>query len=65
MFSGPTASSLILHWTGGAWKRVTSPHLGGAKGRDTLDGVTAISGADLWAVGNGGGPTQNLAFHCC
>src|SRR6185437_15238071 len=51
-FSGGTmANSLILHWTGSTWKRVASPHLGGAKGRDTLDGVTAISSSDLWAVG--------------
>jgi hypothetical protein len=51
-FSGSTEKSLILHWTGSAWKQVASPHLGGAKGRDRLDGVTAISGADIWAVGS-------------
>ncbi len=40
--------TLILHWTGHAWRRVPSPHPGPTS---SLDAVTAVSGTDAWAVG--------------
>jgi hypothetical protein len=41
---------LIEHWDGRAWTRVPSPNPGSA---DTqLDGVSAVSATDAWAVGH-------------
>jgi hypothetical protein len=41
--------TLILHWNGTAWSKVASPRPGPA--RNGLNGVTAISPTDAWAVG--------------
>jgi hypothetical protein len=41
--------TLILHWNGTAWSKVASPSPGPA--RNGLNGVTAISPTDAWAVG--------------
>ncbi len=41
--------TLILHWNGTAWSRVSSPSPGGS--RDSLSGVSAVSPADAWAAG--------------
>jgi hypothetical protein len=46
-------SSLIGHWNGSAWKRVPSPNPG-AEGT-SLDGITAVSSGNIWAVGTDSG----------
>jgi hypothetical protein len=51
-FSGavPDAGTLMLHWDGTRWSRVTSPAVvDGAPG--ILEDVTAVSARDAWAVG--------------
>jgi hypothetical protein len=50
--SSPPASpeqTLIEHWNGMAWSIVSSPDPGGAG--DLLQGVAAVTSADVWAVG--------------
>jgi hypothetical protein len=42
--------ALILRWDGTAWTRVASPNPGGAAGTE-LEGVSAISRSNAWAVG--------------
>jgi hypothetical protein len=54
-----TVHSLTLHWNGTAWSRVPSPNPGNYA---QLTGVSALSGADAWAVGVSHGPA-NLALH--
>jgi len=41
--------TLILHWNGTAWSKVASPSRGPT---NVVYGVTTISAADAWAVGN-------------
>lgn len=48
---------LILHWNGGAWRRVSSPSPGG---NDYLTAVAAASASDAWAVGAAGFKTLIL-----
>lgn len=48
--------TLILHWNGNAWKRVKSPNVG--TGDNTLEGVAASSGSNIWAVGHSFGDTS-------
>ncbi len=43
--------TLTLHWTGTKWAKVSSPNLG--KGFSILEGVSADSATDAWAVGGG------------
>jgi hypothetical protein len=43
--------SLILHWNGKTWSKVTSPNPGDANGT-ALYSVTATSGSNAWAVGS-------------
>jgi hypothetical protein len=62
---GATASSkstVILHWNGAAWKRVTSPNPGAEGG---LRAVTALSARNAWAVGffNDGAVDRTLIEH--
>src|SRR5262245_51946158 len=45
------SSTLIEHWNGRFWSLVESPRLGG-QGGSQLDGVSALSASDAWAVGN-------------
>jgi len=45
--------TIILHWDGTAWKRVTSPTLGGAS---ALYAVAATSASNAWAVGGSDAP---------
>lgn len=44
--------TLIEHWDGTSWSIIPSPNAGTIG--DELDGVTAISANDVWAVGNYG-----------
>jgi hypothetical protein len=46
---GDVDRTLILHWNGSVWSRVTSPNSGG--GNNYLRAVTALSANDVWAVG--------------
>jgi hypothetical protein len=60
-----TRQSLTLHWNGRAWRQVSSPHVGPASSSDTLSGVAATSGHDVWAVGtvNGATSEHTLILH--
>jgi hypothetical protein len=42
-------STLILHWDGASWSVVPSPNVGTLGNH--LEGVTAVSARDVWAVG--------------
>ena len=57
--------TLILHWNGRTWKKVSSPNAGGPGFHNNLlTGVSALSGS-AWAVGgfwNGSAP-RTLALH--
>jgi hypothetical protein len=48
---GGRSHTLVLHWNGSHWKRVASPSPGSRHG-NTLSGVVAIGGKDVWAVGS-------------
>jgi hypothetical protein len=49
--NGQGASTLILHWDGTAWTHVPSPNPGPVYGGSLLEGVTATSPDNAWAVG--------------
>jgi hypothetical protein len=53
--------TLILHWNGSTWSRVTSPNLGSAG--NNLFGVGAVSANDIWAVGSANNGNNSLALH--
>jgi hypothetical protein len=61
--SGGNARTLILRWTGTAWKQVPSP----SPGQSVLSGVAATSSANIWAVGNyvSSSGNKTLTLHCC
>jgi hypothetical protein len=44
------STTLILHWNGTTWSRVSSPNLSDES--NTLYGVDAVSATSAWAVGN-------------
>ncbi len=48
---GTADQSLVLRWTGSAWKHVSSPNPGGSSHDNILQGVTAITAGNAWAVG--------------
>jgi hypothetical protein len=47
-----SSDTLILHWDGTRWSRVTSPNPG--SDANELSGVSAVSPTDAWAVGGAG-----------
>src|SRR5438874_6340062 len=47
----PIDQTLIEHWNGASWSVVKSPNPGSSSNH--LNGVTAVSTRDVWAVGNG------------
>src|SRR5947207_1428683 len=47
----PIDQTLIEHWNGSHWSVVKSPNPGSSS--NYLNGVTAVSTRDVWAVGNG------------
>jgi hypothetical protein len=51
--------TLILHWDGTAWTQVPGPAPGPY---DTFSGVSAVSRATAWAVGQYNSPAQTLAL---
>jgi hypothetical protein len=57
--------TLVLHWDGSAWARVPSPSPGGPSHGNVLNGVTALSPRDAWAVGSytTGTGTRTLIVH--
>lgn len=58
--------TLIDHWNGTAWRQVPSPDPGGSTRANDLYGVTAVSAANIWAVGdyaNDLGSLQPLIVH--
>jgi len=57
---GDVKHTLIEHWNGKAWERVSSPDPGGAA---ELDGVAAAGATNIWAVGLV--DLSALALHCC
>lgn len=65
--NGPLEASEALHWDGSAWTLVPTPNPASASGsHDILYGVTCVSAADCWAVGeSGAGIIQHrtLALH--
>ena len=61
---GTGQETLIEHWDGSSWTRVSSPNRTGQD--NSLQGVTAISADDAWAVGftqTASGPYQALTMH--
>jgi len=50
--SNNTSRTLALHWNGSTWSTVTTPNAGGSLSNNYLDGMTVVSAADIWAVGN-------------
>jgi hypothetical protein len=55
-----TVQTLILHWDGSTWTRVPSPN--STASINQLEGVSAVSANDAWAVGDFGRPGRP-AFH--
>jgi hypothetical protein len=53
-FNGTTYQTLIEHWNGTAWRHVPSPNAGRPGKPNGLDGVTATSASNAWAVGDYG-----------
>jgi hypothetical protein len=67
-FSAPrthTVQTLVLHWDGSTWTRVPSPN--STATINQLEGVSAVSANDVWAVGDFGNPGhprfQALTLH--
>lgn len=67
-FSAPrshTVQTLVLHWDGSTWTRVPSPN--STARINQLEGVSAVSANDVWAVGDFGNPGhpafQALTLH--
>jgi hypothetical protein len=57
-------NSLVLHWNGSAWSRVTSPNVGNAQ--TVLKDVVALSSTNAWAIGyttDFGGGARAVALH--
>jgi len=60
-------TNLAWHWNGIKWS-ITSPAAFASNGQQSLDGVSAFSSTDVWAVGSYATPgidafTQTLAIH--
>lgn len=70
--NGDPDHTLVEHWNGRTWRHVNSPDLENQPGDEYNDlfAVAATSASNVWAVGyaapgDGGGPVQPLALHCC
>jgi hypothetical protein len=64
-FNGTADQTLIEHWNGSAWARVSSPNPGGSANDNYLFGVAATSASNAWAVGTyfNGTANQTLIEH--
>lgn len=63
--TSPGTHTLIEHWNGTSWRRVPSPNVGNLD-QNNLNSVTAISPANVWAVGEyiaGSNPSKTLIEH--
>src|SRR6185312_5959056 len=56
-YDGTRSRTLIEHWNGSSWRVTQSPSPGQGTD-DFLDGVTATSHTDAWAVGQALGTTD-------
>jgi hypothetical protein len=63
--TGAGFQTLIERWNGTSWKTVASPNPGGPARDNFLEGVTATSAGNAWAVGSYGNGTaiQTLIEH--
>jgi len=63
--TGSAGGTLVLRWTGSAWRRMPSPNLGPSS--NNLFAVAASSAGNIWAVGTfrDGPVSRALAIHCC
>ncbi len=59
VYNGKT---LLLHWDGKTWTHAPSP-TGEQDKNVTYNGISAVSGDDIWAVGATGGQEFALALH--
>jgi hypothetical protein len=50
-FASLRNNTLVLRWTGSAWRVVRSPNPGGIEKPNRLHAVAALSSNDIWAVG--------------
>ena len=60
------ASTLLRHWNGTDWARVSVPHPGGQAAQDLFGQVVAFGPADVWIFGDESttpGTVTALAFH--
>ena len=57
---GTTGKTLILHWNGRKWARAASPNPSGPVTEMILDGVSATSAGNAWAVGTYNGAIQKV-----
>ena len=55
---GTSGKTLILHWNGRKWVRAASPNPPGPVTEMILDGVSAASAGNAWAVGTYNGTVQ-------
>ena len=53
-------NTLILHWNGTAWSKVTSPNPSSSDDNE-LSGVSAVSASDAWAVGGSVDPATDIS----
>jgi hypothetical protein len=58
-----TAPNLAEHWNGATWTRIPSPAPPDAKYGDFLNGITAVSAGNIWAVGCTDGCLVQGAFN--
>lgn len=60
-----TSQTLIEHWNGTSWSIVASPNVQGTNGAidNDLEGVTALSNNDMWAVGDDARSSATLIEH--
>jgi hypothetical protein len=60
-YPGVTTGTLILHWNGKTWSKVSSPSPG--EENNVLFGVSAVTSDDAWAVGDTSGGNGSLVMH--
>jgi hypothetical protein len=69
-FKGSPARTLVERWRGIAWRFVPSPNPAGSLGHNVLNGISASSATNVWAVGDATkksafGSVQTVALHYC
>src|SRR5215472_15650378 len=62
--SSLASKTLVYHWNGSAWQRVSTPNPAGPSQGNELAAVAARATNDLWAAGGDGGyPEASLVLH--